>query len=132
MPLGRGLLLLAEMSSAGNLIDSRYTDEALKMALKHRDFVIGFIGQRKLGSGPEEDFILMTPGVNLTSTGDSLGQQYRTPRQVVVEAGTDVIIVGRGIYAGAVGNPEELRKRGEQYRAAGWEAYCERIGGHSL
>lgn len=99
------------------------------MALKHRDFVIGFIGQRKLGNnGPEDDFILMTPGVSLSSSGDGLGQQYRTPRQVVVEAGTDVIIVGRGIYAGAVGNAEELRKRGEIYRNAGWEAYSERIG----
>ncbi|KAI9024733.1 humps family-domain-containing protein [Hyaloraphidium curvatum] len=129
LPLGRGLLLLAEMSSAGNLIDERYTEETFRMAMRNRDFVIGFIGQRRLGSGsPEEDFLYLTPGVSLASTGDALGQQYRTPRQVLVEAGCDVIIVGRGIYAGAVGNPEELRKRGEEYRNAGWQAYLEKIG----
>ena len=33
----------------------------------------------------EEDFLVMTPGVGMVSKGDKLGQQYRTPRQVVLE-----------------------------------------------
>lgn len=88
------------------------------MAARHRDFVIGFIGQNRHES--PHDWIYMTPGCSLDSAGDGLGQQYRTPRDVIL-GGCDVIIVGRGIIEGdAVANAE-------RYRKAGWDAYLERI-----
>jgi orotidine-5'-phosphate decarboxylase len=58
----------------------------------------------------------------MVAKGDALGQQYRTPRQVVLESGCDVIIVGRGIYGS--GDPVENAK---MYQKAGWDAYLERI-----
>ena len=126
-PLDRGLLLLAEMSSAGCLIDSEYTDNAVKMAQKHNEFVFGFIGQNRInnlksGDKVTQDFILMTPGVSLASKSDSLGQTYRTPEQVIVESDSDIIIVGRGIYG--QGN---VATNSREYQTAGWNAYLKKI-----
>jgi orotidine-5'-phosphate decarboxylase len=132
LPLGRGLLLLAEMSTKGNLAAGAYTDSTVQMARQYKDFVIGFIAQRRMeGVGAEsfaedEDFLILTPGVGLESKGDSMGQQYRTPREVILEAGCDVIIVGRGIYGNDPTDTDSIRKRAEIYRTAGWNAYLER------
>lgn len=125
----RGLLLLAEMSSKGNLsTEGNYRKKTVEMARSDPGYVLGFIAQsRKMfDESPRldtrEDFIIMTPGVNLGSKGDGLGQQYRTPQEVVKEDGTDVIIVGRGIYG-----KEDLLAAAEEYRVAGWTAYEERV-----
>ncbi|KAI0736174.1 Orotidine 5'-phosphate decarboxylase domain-containing protein [Fomitopsis betulina] len=132
-PLGRGLLLLAEMSTKGNLATGAYTAQAVEMARAHRDFVIGFIAMRRMdgvasgGAVDDEDFLILTPGVGLDSKGDAMGQQYRTPREVVYESGCDVIIVGRGIYG--KGRDEEIKEQAERYRREGWEAYEERLRG---
>lgn len=74
----------------------------------------------------DEDFLVMTPGVGLHAGGDKLGQQYRTPREVVFDSGCDVIIVGRGIY-GIKGGEEKVREEAERYRIEGWKAYEERL-----
>ncbi|KAI5830235.1 Orotidine 5'-phosphate decarboxylase [Schizophyllum commune] len=134
-PLGRGLLLLAEMSTKGSLATGAYTEAAVQMARENRDFVIGFIAQRRMdgvGAPPgvnveDEDFLVLTPGVGLDVKGDGMGQQYRTPKQVVQEDGCDVIIVGRGIYGKDPTKVEEIRRQAERYQAAGWAAYLERI-----
>ncbi|KAI8607090.1 Orotidine 5'-phosphate decarboxylase, partial [Chytriomyces sp. MP71] len=131
IPRGRALLLLAEMSSEGSLATGEYTLEALRIARRNRDFVVGFIGQRRLESlipnedetGAKEDFIYMSPGVGLVAKGDGLGQQYRTPREVILESGCDVIIVGRGIYGSG-----DWAENAKAYQKAGWDAYLERIG----
>ena len=137
LPLGRGLLLLAEMSTKGSLATGVYTEEAVRMARANRDFVIGFIAQRRMDgvglregeSSSDEDFLILTPGVGLDTKGDSMGQQYRTPREVIVDSGCDVIIVGRGVYGKDNGaNAEAVRAQAERYRAEGWKAYQERVG----
>lgn len=119
LPKGRGLLLLAEMSPKGNLATGEYTQKSLEMAQTHKDFVIGFITMRKLLSDPA--FINMTPGVKLVEGGDALGQQYNTPEHVIKENGSDIIIVGRGIY-----QAENPLAEAEKYREAGGQAYLER------
>jgi orotidine-5'-phosphate decarboxylase len=166
-PLGRALLLLAEMSSKGNLATGEYTRHALDMARADRAWVVGFIAMRRIehlspagsssshaatqpGSSVQsalgqdigiditasippasqiaatdvEDFLILTPGVGMSASGDSLGQQYRHPREVILESGCDVIIVGRGIYK-EKGREAEVA---ESYRKEGWAAYQTRIG----
>jgi len=120
LPLGRGLLLLAEMSSKGNLAKGEYTNETLKMAQANKDFVIGFITQKQLIDEP--CFINITPGVQLQSGTDKLGQQYNTPQLVITKNLSDIIIVGRGIYE-AIDPIVEAKK----YLSAGWEAYKKRL-----
>ncbi|KAJ3017259.1 UNVERIFIED_CONTAM: orotidine 5'-phosphate decarboxylase, partial [Siphonaria sp. JEL0065] len=129
VPLQRALLLLAEMSSKGSLATGDYTLEALRIARRNKNFCVGFIGQRRLESlvpnetGEEEDFIYMSPGVGLNSKGDGLGQQYRTPREVILDSGCDIIIVGRGIYGSG-----DIVENAKTYQKAGWDAYLERVG----
>lgn len=135
LPLGRGILLLAEMSTKGSLAVGEYTEQAVRMARQHRDFVIGFIAQRRMdgvGALPNEnvsneDFLILTPGIALESKGDSMGQQYRTPREAVLNSGCDVIIVGRGIYGGDLKAIDVISARAERYMAEGWAAYKERL-----
>lgn len=123
-PLGRGLLLLAEMSSAGNLATGGYTESVVEMARQDREFVVGFIAMHRLGK-EDEDFLVLTPGVDLELKGDAMGQQYRTPSKVIGDSECDIIIVGRGIYK--VKGDENVKKSAEQYREQGWKAYQDRI-----
>ncbi|AOA63327.1 Orotidine-5'-phosphate (OMP) decarboxylase [Komagataella phaffii CBS 7435] len=115
----RGLLMLAELSSKGSIAHGKYTEETVEIAKSDKEFVIGFIAQNSMGGQDEGfDWIIMTPGVGLDDTGDALGQQYRTVSQVF-STGTDIIIVGRGLF----GKGRDPLKEGERYRKAGWEAY---------
>jgi orotidine-5'-phosphate decarboxylase len=111
------------MSSKGALTKGDYTRESVEMARRNKDFVFGFIAQNIMNETEDEDFVVMSPGVGLDVKGDGLGQQYRTPHQVIVESGGDVIIVGRGIY----GNPDQVEFQAKRYRQAGWDAYLERV-----
>ncbi|KAK4056782.1 orotidine 5'-phosphate decarboxylase [Microbotryomycetes sp. JL221] len=132
-PLNRGLLLLAEMSSAGNLATGEYTKQTVAMARRHTEFVMGFVAMHRVDEQEGEpaqgqDFIIMTPGVGLDSKGDGMGQQYRTPDQVINESGCDVIIVGRGIYGSGEGNPDDkIEEQCIRYQQAGWKAYEDRL-----
>lgn len=112
----RGLLLLAEMSSVGTLAKGSYTQASIAMAKEYPDFVMGFIAQHQLTDNPA--LIHLTPGVQSHSDGDHLGQHYISPERAITQNGTDVIIVGRGIYQ--ANNP---LISAQQYRKLAWEAY---------
>ncbi|CDF34033.1 unnamed protein product [Chondrus crispus] len=118
-----GLLLLAEMSSEGNLATALpgYTQKTIEMAEAEKEFVFGFISTGRVAG---DDFVYLTPGVKKSAGGDGLGQQYNTPEKVIGEKESDVIIVGRGVYQ--ADNPA---KEAKAYREAGWRAYETRVSG---
>lgn len=121
----RGILILAEMTSKGSLAVGEYTRMSVEIARKYPQSVMGFVATQELSShspnpAANEDFVVFTTGVNISSKGDSLGQQYQTPT-TAMEGGSDFLIAGRGIYAAA--DPIAAVK---EYQSAGWDAYKRR------
>lgn len=116
MPLKRGLLLLAEMSSKGTLAKGSYSQKAVQWAEEHLDFVCGFISLRKLSPNP--GLIHFTPGVQLQKGKDGLGQTYRSLEEILVKNQSDVLIVGRDISQHV--NP---KKQAQLYREQAWSHY---------
>ena len=96
-----------------------YINNTLKMAAQFPDFVIGFITQHALSADPH--WIYLTPGVKLEEGMDALGQQYVTPHKAILENGSDIIIVGRGIIAA-----KDPLAEARNYRAQGWDSYLQR------
>lgn len=117
-----GLLLIADMSSQGNLFDKRYRDKVSQMAHDHNDFVTGFITRHRIQG--HQDQLTMMPGVRMAEGQDRFDQQYLTPERAVLNHGADVIIVGRGVLTGA-----NWRHAAESYRQAGWRAYLSSLDG---
>ncbi|PKI82924.1 Ntg2p [Malassezia vespertilionis] len=148
LPLQRGLLLIAEMSTQGSLTKDAYTTANVQAAMEDTsNFVMGFIAMHRVHKDPahispkateaqrNKDFLILTPGVGLDATGDGKGQQYRTPDQVIRENDCDMIIVGRGVYGPLLDQSsarddalKQVRDQAERYRSAGWDAYLAKMG----
>lgn len=122
-----GVLLLAQMSSSGNLLELPGYTDAVVAAGKVHSACFGFIGN---GSRPSElselrklvgdGRIIWTPGVNLVTGDGELGQRYGDPRDAVL-SGSDGIIVGSGIHGSDV--PRDSAKA---YAEVSWKALVER------
>jgi len=121
-----GVLLLAQMSSRGNLLSPDYTDTVVKTGSIH-DGVFGFIGN---GSKPDDLKILRekvgqgkliwTPGVNIAIGDGEMGQRYGAPDEAI-RAGSDCIIVGSGIH-----KSEDPAKSAKSYAEISWKALLDR------
>ena len=122
-----GVLLLAQMSSRGNLLTPTYSESVVELGRSHPG-VFGFIGN---GSNPEEvsalrkrvgsGKMIWTPGVNLATGDGELGQRYGDPREAVL-AGSDCIIVGSGIH-----NASDPVAAAINYAKVSWGALQERV-----
>ena len=121
-----GVLLLAQMSSRGNLLEAGYTDSTLEMGTAS-PHVIGYIGN---GSNPDEisslrkkageGRMIWTPGVNLSAEEGVLGQRYGHPSDAIL-AGSDAVIVGSGIH-----KSEDPVAAAKAYGDATWAALMSR------
>ncbi len=125
--LKRGLLLIAKMSTSDTLTNEDTERVAVDIALKHKDFVSGFIcqGRLSLPQGNEQDwyrYVYATPGVQINSSGDHLGQQYNTPEYIIGTKKSDLVIVGRGIY-----KQDDRVRAARLYRERAWQAYESRL-----
>ena len=124
-----GVLLLAQMSSRGNLLGLEgYTDAMVQAGIANSG-VFGFIGN---GSRPAELSVLRekvgdkkliwTPGVNLAVGDGEMGQRYGDPSEAIL-SGSDGIIVGSGIYKSE--KPGEMAKA---YADISWSSLLKRSG----
>ena len=121
-----GVLLLAQMSSRGNLLEAGYTDSTLEIGTAS-PHVIGYIGN---GSNPDEisslrkkageGRMIWTPGVNLSAEEGVLGQRYGHPSDAIL-AGSDAVIVGSGIH-----KSEDPAVAAKAYGDATWAALMSR------
>ncbi|XP_019868123.2 uridine 5'-monophosphate synthase isoform X2 [Aethina tumida] len=117
----RGVFLVAQLSSSGNLIDADYTKNTIKLAEENQDLVVGLVCQMPLVLN-HPGLMQLTPGVKINKTGDGLGQIYDGPESVVLEKGADVAVVGRGITEAA-----DKAKTAKTYKELLWKAYENRI-----
>lgn len=123
----RGLVILPQMTSEGNLFSPEVRDRALEIAKEYCDFVIGFIGASQ-GDGSLSlirerawpEFLIFVPGVNIQKQKDELSQTYIAPEMAIREGG-DIIIVGRGIY-----EDEAPERASVEYKERAWSELMKR------
>ncbi|CAH1391508.1 unnamed protein product [Nezara viridula] len=90
------VFLVAQLSSAGNLITSEYTRATIEFGENYAQNVVGVVCQ-------DGDFlkfpglIQLTPGVSVDKGVDAIDQQYTTPEEAVLVKGGDLIVIGRAI-----------------------------------
>ncbi|KAG5898916.1 hypothetical protein JTB14_000161 [Gonioctena quinquepunctata] len=117
----RGVFLLAETSAAGGLISESYVKDTLKMSEEYPELVAGIVCQNPLFL-KNPGLIQLTPGVQIGTKTDDLGQQYNNPTSIVLEKGADIAVVGRGVTKAS--DPEVAA---EKYKKLLWDAYLQRI-----
>ncbi|MAY04531.1 MAG: orotidine-5'-phosphate decarboxylase [Euryarchaeota archaeon] len=121
-----GVLLLAQMSSRGNLLGPNYTSTVVEAGRVHPG-VFGFIGNgsnansvRELRTMVGDGKMIWTPGVNLATGDGEMGQRYGDPYEAVM-AGSDCIIVGSGIHGAS-----DPAAAAAAYAELSWKALLER------
>jgi uridine monophosphate synthetase len=107
-------LVLCEMSSSNNLFTPVVKNGILDIVFTNPDKFAGIICQDlELISFCKYQYMnLLTimPGINLSSSGDNRGQQYRDPRTFSKGETPDLYVVGRGIT-----NSENILSQLEYY-----------------
>lgn len=121
-----GVLLLAQMSSRGNLLNDQYTDQVIQLS-KHHEGVFGYIGNgsdieeiKKLRQKVGEEKMIWTPGINISTGDGEMGQRYGDPYDAII-SGSDCIIVGSGIH-----QSESPADSAKTYAEKSWQALVDR------
>lgn len=90
------------------------------LCISHYILILGIVCQSPLFQN-NPGLLQLTPGVQIDSKGDNLGQQYNTPDHIVLELGADIAVVGRGITQAA-----DPRIMAMKYQDELWKAYLKR------
>ena len=86
------VILIAEMSTSGNLISETYTKNVINLATRNSDCIVGIVTQTI-----HANLVCFTPGISLSKKTDNLDQTYRSPESKLV-SDKQLFIVGRDIY----------------------------------
>jgi len=122
----RGGISLLYMTPEGHMFDlifDRLIDDANKYGV-----VGGVVAGRDLNAlyhamaRLELGILIFSPGIKIEERKGERGQTYGHPFHAV-KHGTDIIIVGSGIY-----KSKDPVKAAREYRKEGWEGYQERLG----
>lgn len=117
----RGLLLLSQMSTSDTLLTGNQSNAVVEtLTHSYNGSVSGYICQER--TSQESGVLYCTPGVHIAESGDSMGQQYRTPEEAILKSRCDVIIVGRGIVQAVL--PVEAARL---YRRRAWDAHILKV-----
>lgn len=117
-----GVLLVSQLSSANNLIDTQFTKRCVELAYNEPNLVTGFIVQQRTEDMTDDNYVYCTPGVNEGVISDNQDQRYRTIEDAIIRDKCDVIIVGRGITNDS--NPGERAKLYSQKAYECYESLC--------
>jgi orotidine-5'-phosphate decarboxylase len=111
------MMLVREMSTKHNHLSNNYEYKNMVDRYRTNRYVAGVVSQ----SNDENDYgFKMTPGVSFETGTDNKGQQYRTIEDAM-QTGTDIIIVGRGVYAKKT--DEEKLAAVNRFRETAWSLY---------
>lgn len=115
------LIAIVGLSSSDTLTDQAYIQRAMEIVIDKKEYFSGIVAQNNL-LGKEAGLLQYTPGINISVKGDKHGQTYNTPTKAFSTKGSDIIIVGRGIY-----QSEDPKETAKQYQEQGWKAYQESV-----
>jgi uridine monophosphate synthetase len=107
---GVGVILIRELSVAGNIIDSNYSDRVVNIGVSAGK-PIGYVSQSRPQIEGSEQPLIFSPGVNLDTKSDNMGQTYTANKDA------DFFIVGRGITQAKDVLMAAIRYRNTFYRA---------------
>lgn len=88
------LIPILEMSSKGALTDTHYIAKCKEFIGKY-NCVIGAVCQT---TSLDKNLLKFTPGIHLSASGDSKGQQFNTPQFAIEKQHSHFLIIGRGLY----------------------------------
>jgi len=98
------IILIAEMSSSGHLMNEEYQQKVVDMAYNTNN-VIGIVAQHPIeptntqqehsASNSNSKPLYIVPGISLDKKSDNQGQNYNSPDK---KQFADVYVIGRGIY----------------------------------
>lgn len=88
------LIPILEMSSKGALTDAHYIAKCKEFIGKY-NCVVGAVCQT---TSLDKNLLKFTPGIHLSASGDSKGQQFNTPQFAIEKQHSHFLIIGRGLY----------------------------------